>query len=163
MNKAAFIIFLAFGFAAPSAPQSAADLSARYSVVTSYEIRPGILMTPRYTAVGQVCEMSIQRQIIAAKSGIYLDASISDELIKEIVDELAPPTERGKSLDDPEFSRLALYSGVSKSNFYSYENVDVDVATRSDTRFGPLVILITWKNRTCKGEERTLPREQHSH
>jgi hypothetical protein len=38
------------------------DLSTKDPIVSSYEVRPGILATPRYTAEDQVCELWIQKQ-----------------------------------------------------------------------------------------------------
>jgi hypothetical protein len=93
MIKALVIISLALALACR--PQTVTDVSAKYPVVTSYEVRPGILMTPRYTTDGQVCQMSIERQR-GTRSGVTLDSFMSDNLVKEIVDELAPLSERGK-------------------------------------------------------------------
>ncbi|HXN19909.1 MAG TPA: hypothetical protein VN875_16335 [Candidatus Binatus sp.] len=99
MNRAACVLFLLLGFAFPSRPRSPAGLSATYPVVTSYEVRPGVLMIPRYTADGQVCEMSFARQH-TTRSGVYLDSVISDKLAIDISDELVPPAARGHELHD---------------------------------------------------------------
>jgi hypothetical protein len=34
---------------------------AKYKAVEAYEIRPGILMMPRYSADGQVCEIGLEK------------------------------------------------------------------------------------------------------
>ena len=95
MNKASLVLSLGLVLALALKSQSVADLNAKYPVVTSYEVRPGILMTPKYSADGQVCQMSIERQR-GTRSGVMLYSFMSDKLVKEIVDELAPRSERGE-------------------------------------------------------------------
>lgn len=95
MKKATLIVVCLLCISGPCDPQTAADLSTKYPTVSSYEVRPGILATPRYTAEGQVCEMWIQKQN-ATRSGIRLDGYMSDELVKRVLDELVPLSIRGK-------------------------------------------------------------------
>jgi hypothetical protein len=62
MEKASVVIFLALCIAATALGQTSADLTSKYRQVISYEVRPGVLVTPKYTAEGQVCEMVIERR-----------------------------------------------------------------------------------------------------
>jgi hypothetical protein len=95
MNKALLFHSLGLVLALALRSQSVADLNAKYLVVTSYEVRPGILMFPRYTDDGQVCEMSVARQD-TTRSGLYLDSRISNKLANDIANELVPPAARGE-------------------------------------------------------------------
>jgi len=156
-NKTALVLILLLGFAAPSRSQSDADLSSEYSVVKSFEVRPGILMTPKYTADGQVWEMSFERQH-APKSGAQLDSIISDKSANDIVDQLVPPSVRGKGSNSSAIST----TGFGGTIIYDYENVSVTFFIAADQpRAGTLAVVITWKNRTCRNEASLLPLQQY--
>ena len=71
MNKVSLLPLVGLFIAIGSQSQLSIELSAKYPVVTSYEVRPGILMTPKYSDDGQVCEMSFGRQR-AIKSGVMM-------------------------------------------------------------------------------------------
>jgi hypothetical protein len=161
MNKALLVLSIVLAFALASQPQSVADLNAKYPVVTSYEVRPGILMTPRYTADGQVCQMSIERQR-GTRSGVSLDSFMSDELVKEIVDELAPRSERGKTIpaggsDD---SAAVVVTGRMMQRMYGYENISFNVLDGPNRE---RVVVISWVHRNCKEEAEPLPLQDYPH
>lgn len=42
--------------------QTSTDLSAKYSRVAAYEVRPHVLMTARFAADAQVCEMTLEKR-----------------------------------------------------------------------------------------------------
>jgi hypothetical protein len=65
-----------------------------YKKVEAYEIRPGILATPRYSVDGEVCEIGLERKHYSSEK-IYLDSALSREEIDQIADEVAPINERG--------------------------------------------------------------------
>ncbi|HEY6253859.1 MAG TPA: hypothetical protein VI685_28215, partial [Candidatus Angelobacter sp.] len=75
--------------------QTSADLNAKYPTLNAYEVRPGILMTAKYAEDGQVCEIVVEpRQYHTPgqpDTGPYIPLNLQDQLI----DELAPPAERG--------------------------------------------------------------------
>jgi hypothetical protein len=156
MNKSALVLLLVFGFATPSRSQSTAELSAKYPVVTSFEIRPGILMTPKYTDEGKICRMSFERQH-ATRSGNYLGSAISDKLAKDIVDQLVPPSVRGK---ESKSSGVISIVGILMMTDYEYENVAVTFLGYPNDA-GAVLVVITWKNRICKNEGKQLPLEQY--
>ena len=62
MNKATVVLALVLTFAGLTRSQSHAELNVKYPVVKSFEVRPGVLLTPRFTADGEVCQMSFERQ-----------------------------------------------------------------------------------------------------
>jgi hypothetical protein len=142
MNKALLFLSLGLVLALALRSQSLAELNAKYPVVTSYEVRSGILMTPKYSAEGQVCQMSIERQR-GTRSGIMFDSFISDKLVKQIVDELAPRSERG----EPRFGRedvvgIVTTGGMTR-NMHEYENIDFDVMDGPNRE---RVVVISWKS-----------------
>jgi TonB family protein len=143
---------LAFLLLGPAtvAPQTSADLSTKYHQITSYELRPDVVMTPKYGADGQVCEMDIERRH-KTDTGIIFGSSFSKKDVRELVDELVPAKERGKDLT--EFLNSTIDGGFITTE-YSYENIVVTV--RGITRPQPedMVVVITWRKRTCsQGEQ----------
>jgi hypothetical protein len=125
---------------------------AKYKPVEAYEIRPGILMMPRYSADGQVCEIVIEKHHYSNDTAI-LGSTIPRELIIQIVDELVPINERGPLLPT-NLGReyLALYGGNSYTAFADYKNVSIDIAgNASPIGFaGDIVATIHWKNLKCQ-------------
>jgi len=161
MRKLLPALALVFVIAASSRSQSASDFSAKYPVVTSYEIRPGVLMTPRYTAEGQVCEIQFERQR-GTRSGVWLDSSMSDKLVLSIVDELAPPAERGKPIGaNPNGSAYIVSMGQSREALYRFENINYEVAEGNFNH--EKVVRIAWNNRKCKPEPEPLPLSEYPH
>lgn len=70
------------------------DRVRKYSAVEAYEIRPGVIATPAYTAGHDLCEISIEKRHYSNNS-VDMDATMSKELILSLFDELAPKEERG--------------------------------------------------------------------
>ena len=116
------------------------DQFSKYKKVEAYEVRPGILMMPRYAEDGQVCEIGLERWHF---------------LPQEI--ELAPANERGprpKSLLERGMIDLMGNSMVSSDE---YENISIKIygpilptskADEIDT--ANIVATITWKKRKCQ-------------
>jgi hypothetical protein len=166
MYKVTFIILLILGTALLSRSQSAADLSAKYPVVTAYEVRPGIMMTPLYASNGQVCEMVLERHTTntETKTVMNFDSPLSKDLVKELVDELAPPSERGKQLTGIEnwFGSVTV-DGPFIVTKYNYENVVVEVnGIKHDSAPGSdMVLIIKWRKRVCRQEGQPSPTAQN--
>jgi hypothetical protein len=54
MRKTWIALALVIGVSVAIRAQTSADLGAKYCKITSYEVGPGIVMTPRYAQDGQV-------------------------------------------------------------------------------------------------------------
>lgn len=121
---------------------------SKYQRVEAYEVRPGILMTPRYAADGQVCEVAIQKDHYF-NGTIQYDSELPREVVIQIFDELAPPAERGPQTINDELARLSLYAGASVTSFLDYKNVALDVSRPASSR-GDIVAVIQWKGRSCQ-------------
>jgi len=73
-------------------PQS--DLFSKYKAVEAYELKPGILMMPRYTADGEVCEIGLEKRQYSPEL-IRTSSRLSHAEIEQYVDELVPSDARG--------------------------------------------------------------------
>jgi len=63
---------------------------AKYKAVEAYEIRPGILMMPKYSTDGQICEIGLEK-LHYSPDMIRLDSSLSRKDIDQIFDETYRP------------------------------------------------------------------------
>jgi hypothetical protein len=132
------------------------DQFSKYKKVEAYEVRPGILMMPRYAEDGQVCEIGLERWHFLPQE-IDLDSDLLREKIDQIALELAPANERGprpKSLLERGMIDLMGNSMVSSDE---YENISIKIygpilptskADEIDT--ANIVATITWKKRKCQ-------------
>src|SRR5437763_2528697 len=79
----------------------------KFKSIETYEIRPGILMMPRYTNDGQVCEIALEKHHFSYDTA-DLNTTIPRETFIQLVDELAPLAERGRQTMN--FGREYMYS-----------------------------------------------------
>ncbi len=176
MNKSALSLFIMLGTGAIVWGQTSVEHAAKYRRIVSYEVHPGVVMTPKYTADGHVCEMLLERQH-GTESGIDLESYFSDEEVKALVDELAPEAERGKNLTELLNETI---DGRVITTKYTYENVLILVygvinpedfvrqphpkterqkhpsesLATSRQCAGYMLITITWRKRECaKGQK----------
>ena len=121
---------------------------SKYKRVEAYEVRPGILMMPRYSANGQVCMAVLQKDHYL--NGVAdLDSTLPREVVTQILDELVPPSERGRLSTNNEMARLSLYSGNSVTSWLDYKNVSFDISRLASSP-GDIIALIQWKGRSCQ-------------
>ncbi len=124
---------------------------ANYKAVEAYEIRPGILMMPRYSGDGQVCEVEIEKRHYS-DGVVYLGSTIPHETILKIIDEIAPASERGPSIKNLGSEYLSMRSGPSVTTVAEYLNVSIEIdGQTTPVEFaGDVVAFIRWKNRKCQ-------------
>jgi len=139
------ILVLILGVAALG--QTSADLSAKYSHVTAYKVRPDVLMTARFAADGQVCEMTIEKRE-TTDTVIRFGDSFSEKEVQGLTDDLVPQNERGRNLT------RALNEDIDGdfiTTKFTYENVLFRVygILRPKDAAGDKVIIITWPKRPC--------------
>ncbi len=134
-------------------PQS--DKFSKYKVVETYEVRPGILMMPRYSDSGQVCEIGLETRHYSPKM-IRLDSNLSRTEIDEILEELVPTDDRGPKSKDFGENLIDLVGQGSTTN-RGYENVSIQIyskvvpASRSrEIVANDIVATVHWKNRKCQ-------------
>ena len=127
--------------------QSSADLSAKYPHVIAYKVRPDVLMTARFAADGQVCEMTVEKRQ-KTDNGIVFGSTFSEQEVRSLMDDLVPENERGRNLTR---ALNGTVMGGFMTEDYTYENVlfHVDGITRPEGAAGNRVITVTWRKRPC--------------
>jgi len=146
------ICILLLTLAVAALGQTSADLSAKYPNV-AYRIRPHVLMTARFAADGQVCEMTLEKGQRTDTSIVFLDF-FSKEEVHGLIDDLVPEGLRGRDLTKRFNGSI---EGLSVTTEYTYENVLVHVYGTRQVEAGQVgatgdkVIVITWRTRTCSG------------
>ena len=126
----------------------------KYRKIEAYEVRPGILMMPRYTADDKVCEIGLER-LHYSPDLVRLGSDISSKDIDEILDELVPADERGKP--GKELDNLITQVGQGFTQNIEFENVTLQIygaASPSDrkgeTTVNQVAATIKWKQRVCR-------------
>lgn len=132
----------------PAGPQN--GKFSKYKAVEAYEIRPGILMMPKYAADGEVCEIRLETTNTSSNT-INLTPTLQRKTVLELVDELAPVEERGPRTMDFGKDYISQHSGQSVTTFAEWENVAVNIYGRSSTACaaGDVLAEIRWKKRAC--------------
>ena len=132
------------------------DRFSKYKTVEAYEIRPGILVMPRYSDDGLVCEIGIENRHYSPEI-IRLDCGLSRDVIDQVFNELVPADERGPRLKDFGGRDMIVESGHSLTTNMEYENVLIQIfgqtlstGNRREIVEGNLVATIQWKTRRCR-------------
>ena len=132
-----------------SAPQTAQELAAKYPVVSYYEVRPGVLMEPRYSADGQICGFRLFAKQAMPKMNNF-DLRSRDKTIEGILADLVPVDMRGQRAKD--FGMLARVGKVS-NEVDDYENVFVEkMFTDAQT-----MVIVQIKSRSCPQDQAPRP------
>ncbi len=125
---------------------------AKFKPIEAYEVRPEILMVPRYSDDGQVCEITIQR-FHTLNGAASLSSTIPREQLIQIIDELVPRGDRGP-LSPVNLGReyISLYTSPTVTTYAEYENVSIYIYGIASPHAcaGDVVATILWKKRKCR-------------
>lgn len=118
------LLFLAL---AAATPQDSLDLRKRYGEpdVERFTIRPGITMTAEYGADGKACVLSIEPHKDFFQD-MVADETLPMDTMTSILDEVAPPSTRGKELSAP-YTVVMSSSCNGGMTFADYENVRINL------------------------------------
>jgi hypothetical protein len=129
---------------------------AKYKAIEAYEIRPGILVMPRYSADGQVCEIGLEKLHYSPEM-IRLDSSLSRNEIDQIFEELVPSGERGPKPTNLLAQGSTIISGRGTATDEEYQNVSIEIFgnfSPADGKDGAtedqVAATLKWKNRKCR-------------
>jgi hypothetical protein len=130
--------------------QTTADFTAKYPMVTAFEIRPGMLMTARFSDAGQVCELTVEKRHYRTREDIDLSSNISPKLLDELTEELVPDAERGLATSKYLSPESYVTGGVSYIK-RDFENVSIEThgSTSQACDGGDEILVIRWKKRAC--------------
>jgi hypothetical protein len=133
---------------------AAQERFGQYRRIEAYEVRPGILMMPRYTATNEICEIGLER-LQYSPTLIRVSTDLSREEIFQTLDELVPTVERGKPSEGP--ANLITEGGFTRTTSIEYENVSIQIygATlpskhKNEVIANEVVATVKWKNRICR-------------
>lgn len=138
----------------PALAQSSSDFERRYGKPDNhlvqrigFAVRPGIIMTASFASDGQVCEVVIEPKRVT-ESGIDLERRIPAAVMREIVDEIVPPAQRGQQIRS---ITLGNYSSISWDNYekVSIHSLLVGVG-RPEADLTITEVSIKWKDRQCQ-------------
>jgi hypothetical protein len=128
---------------------------AKYKAVEAYEIRPGILMMPTYSADGQVCEIGLEKLHYSPEK-IRLDSGLSRKDVEQIFDELVPSDQRGPKPTGLLEQGMTTQSGASMVSDEEYQNVSIQIYSnvlsqeKDAVTADEVTATLKWKNRKCQ-------------
>jgi hypothetical protein len=144
MLKLLITICVILAFATISSAQTQTELANKYPHHEVYEVQPGVQMTAKFASNGLVCEL-LAEQAHFGKNGADLSDGIDENRISGLLDELVPPSQRGK-MEPPGHS--SLVSGNDEESITSYEYVTISV-WYSLSRRSTVAVIVKWRHRTC--------------
>ena len=110
-------------------------------------------MFPRYAEDGQVCEVGLERLHYSPEK-IFLYSTLWRQEIDEIVDEVAPASERGARSGGPTDGLVSMM-GHGMTTIEQYEHVTAQIHSaligNSEQKgtVDAVAVMITWRNRLC--------------
>jgi len=123
----------------------------RYHIVEAYEVRPGVLITPVYSAGREVCEISIEKRHFS-NNNVDIDATMSKEQILSLFDEIAPREERGQpGWKVPGDTEITEVDSEILTTRIPYENVSLAIYGRKDSQ-KYVAAIISWNKPQCNAK-----------
>lgn len=124
---------------------------AGYKAINAYETGSGILVLPRNSSDGQLCEVTLEKQHYSDDT-VDLGSALPHNKIIEAVNSIAPVSERGRSTMPFGTEYLSKYDGNGVTTFANYEAVSIQIYGRSSPAFdaGDIAARIRWNKRVCK-------------
>ncbi len=143
MGKVLIAVLFTLSFAPSSRAQTAANWGKKFPHHEVYDVRPGVQMAARFASNGLVCEIRLEPSHFSKDN---VDLSFVDrDAINSLLDDLVPPSERGREdRTDPD-DGLVLGMGQINEEVHSYLNVRVHVLSSHDTT----VAYVHWRHRNC--------------
>lgn len=137
--------------------QASDDLEAKYGKrLNAFEVRPGIMMRLQRGATGQGVEMRIE-PFSGTDSSLYFHRTMEASLVKEVIDQLVPMSERGKP--GSAFGLTVIYGSTWRASYdydfvaitltgsVSVDNPPWEPATKENPFHWAQVILIKWNDK----------------
>lgn len=129
---------------------------SKYKEVEAYEVRPGILVMPRYSKNGQVCEVGLEK-LHYMREKVVLSSELSREEIHRIFDELAPVNERGSRPTNLVERGDTEVEGNAQVENEVYENVSLHIysegslaSSERGTVVSDVAATIDWNRPGCR-------------
>lgn len=132
-----------------AAGQTKNQLAAKYKEISTFEIRPGIVAFATFAKDGNVCRLIIEKPGYVGGQASGFETTLPGGQIDLLVDEVAPPDERGKPAKY--LNSDSYIAGGASLIKQDYENVSVSLYGSASPE-GPNhvnVIIIDWPKRDC--------------
>ncbi|MGA8540207.1 MAG: hypothetical protein WB566_11960 [Terriglobales bacterium] len=126
--------------------QTASELANKYAHHEVYEIQPGVQMTAKFAANGLVCQMQIEQERFL-QDEVDLTNGIEKDSVHGLMDQLVPPSERGKK--DAGRNGMVIGLGQSMESIERYANVDIHVLSTTSEYPTTTVAIVNWQHRKC--------------
>ena len=125
--------------------QTIDGLTSKYGPARNiFEIRPGVIMSTNFGLQSEVCEMRIERSIGIDKV-VLLDKTFASYLAKDIVDEVAPQSERGAKGTT---SALSMRDVWAETDYFEHVSITYWHRGSQEVDTNIIAIIIKWRQRS---------------
>ena len=139
LKQAVTLTFLIFLVGEPNPSQTLNGLEQRYERLDSrhFRVRPGMFATVTVTRTGQVHRVVISQQPVEQD----VPKLMSQEVVTEVINEIAPASRRGKAL-----SEITFTAGAASVDVAQYEHATIRrITIRTLEGVGEKSAEITWR------------------
>ena len=137
---------------------TAEQSAGAYKKIVAFEVRPGVLMLPKFAPDGRVCKVAIEKLHYRDGGLVDLDTGLSRVEIASILSELAPGADL-KKLSGNGPGAYMRQSGVGLVTTIEFDDFVVKIyglvskAGRTRERdLTEVVVVARWKGRKCAGD-----------
>lgn len=122
----------------------------RYPLLRAHEAKPGILIVVRSRTNTRLCEVSIQKDQFAG--GVARLGSIDEKDLEEVLQQIAPLSDRGRSLRSKPVDRLGELNGSVLALKEDFEKVTIFRYMRicKACERGTALAVIRWREPSCE-------------
>lgn len=137
--------FLMFAFQVSFPADAAKTLRDRYGppISENFLIRPGVVASASYGASGHVCEIVVSPQRL-------WNSTLDSVNVNDVIDELLPPSERGKPLVNAFEHAICLPTMDCEGVELNWENVEV---FRNGGTGNERYVRIRWRRDECRDKQ----------
>ena len=124
--------------------QTSSSLEARYGEPQRiFEIRPSVIMIPRFNSEREVCEMRVERSG-GTDDAISLTTMVPTYMAREIVNELAPESVRGPKGTSTSLSMRNIWADI---DYFKHVSITYWHRGLPETDSNIIGIVIKWRHR----------------
>lgn len=126
------------------------DMFRGYKAVQVYEVKPGLLAMPRFTASGEICEIGIQKEMYSPHL-VTIDPTIDQAVLDQVLEKFAPASSRGPYVEVAgiRFTYTQFGDAITKIDEYKNVTIRVFASDPAEPGGGNMAASIQWTGRKC--------------
>jgi len=145
------MVLLVFALLMQFPGRNSKALRERYGppIAETFLVRPGVVVTASYGESGETCEMVISPKMPGLIKS--RNSAIDEKLVREIVDEIVPASERGKQRASQFDDMTCLPENDCQGVTEVWENITI---YRNSAQRGVAYATIQWNRAECQSQRK---------